>query len=97
MGEGSHSISALLNSCTIFLLWGVLQQVCVRESQGGGGVDYSLYSSEPLHSYRNCLWQRHSRKKKVKADWRNRNREVLPWQICNFATQQSHFVEWCCV
>jgi len=63
MGEGSHSISALLNSCTIFLLRGYCSRLWCEILEGRGG-EYNLYSSKPLHSYRNCLWQGKKRKEK---------------------------------
>jgi len=75
MGEGSHSISALLNSCTIFLLRGYCSRLWCEILEGRGG-EYNLYSSKPLHSYRNCLWQgkkRKERKRKVKAYCSKRN------------------------
>lgn len=65
MGEGSHSISALLNSCTIFLLRGYCSRLWCEILEGRGG-EYNLYSSKALHSYRNCLWQGKKRKEKWK-------------------------------
>ena len=65
MGEGSHSISALLNSCTIFLLRGYCSRLWCEILVGRGG-EYNLYSSQPLHSYRNCLWQGKKREEKWK-------------------------------
>lgn len=48
-----------------FSFEGVLQQVMVWDSGGKRG-EYNLYSSKPLHSYRNCLWQGKKRKEKWK-------------------------------